>query len=359
MAFTAEYERWHLELSPKRAWNIFAGIVWGLACWTSLFEPAILVVLVILFNLIVRRKESGAFLISFGSVMLVALLLEGYHIFNVFGLSPELHQDLLNWLGTIGELYGTDFAVFINQMTLVLITLPFLAWGLLARGGDRRADLLMVLLTFILCVLTVYQKRWIYYANLGELFLIVRFCQVTPLHWTRLVVMVIFLAGLGDAIHNQYLRAASGAMGNQPSIELSVIARSIDQPGAILAPWWLSPGLLYFSGQPIVSGSSHCGISGIVDSAKFYTTTSWVDAEEILQKRQVRWIVVFDSPAVNYPILNNSRAILGLPPYNEDSPEADATVVQLLIKDQLVPTSFRLAGITPNFKLYEYVPGSG
>ena len=124
-----------------------------------------------------------------------------------------------------------------------------------------------------------------------------------------------------------------------------------------MAPWWLSPGLLYFSGQPIVSGSSHCGISGIVDSAKFYTATSWIDAERILQKRKVRWVVVMDDRAFVYPVLNVERSILGLPDYTEDSKtDADSTVWQILITGELVPRFLQLHAISPSFKLYEYVP---
>jgi hypothetical protein len=124
-----------------------------------------------------------------------------------------------------------------------------------------------------------------------------------------------------------------------------------------MAPWWLSPGLLYFSGQPIVSGSSHCGISGIVASAKFYTATSWVEAERILQERQVRWVVVWDDPVYEYPLVNSSRGILGLPPATDDDKAgADSTVAQILISDQSVPTAFHLRGVTPQLKLYEYVP---
>ena len=124
-----------------------------------------------------------------------------------------------------------------------------------------------------------------------------------------------------------------------------------------MAPWWLSPGLLYFSGQPIVSGSSHCGISGIVASAEFFSATSWVDAERILRERQVRWIVVFDDPIYEYPLLNTSRGILGLPDVTDEAKgDADSTVAQALISDQSLPTWLRLRGVTPQLKLYEYVP---
>jgi hypothetical protein len=144
---------------------------------------------------------------------------------------------------------------------------------------------------------------------------------------------------------------------NQPSAELARLAGSIDQPGGILAPWWLSPGLLYFSGQPIVSGSSHCGITGIVASAKFYTTTDWTEASRILKRRPVKWIVAYDDPGLIYPVLNSSAGILGLAPYTDDDKgDADATVAQVLSSDHMLPSNYRLRAVTPTLKLYEYVP---
>ncbi|MCE0523131.1 MAG: hypothetical protein LV480_09495 [Methylacidiphilales bacterium] len=370
MGFTAEYERWQIELTPKRAWNIFAGIVWGLACWTSLFEPAVVVGVLILFNLIARRRENIAFLASFGIVVLAMVLVEGGHIFtnlsNIYNLTPEYRQYALNWLGTIAEVRPVDFDAMVHRMTLVFLTLPFVAWGLWPRKNGNKTDALLILLTLLLVVLTALQVRWIYYASLGELFLIVRFFQVAPVRWTRLVVLVIFLAGLADAAYEQ-VEASAHAPVNQPSLQLAEISRAIDGPGGIMAPWWLSPGLLYFSGQPIVSGSSHCGISGIVASAKFFAADSWADAEQILKERKVRWIVIWDDESYEivgrdnedyeYPLLNASRGILGLPYIgDENKRDADSTVAQVLISDENLPTSFRLRGVTPQLKLYEYVP---
>jgi hypothetical protein len=247
-----------------------------------------------------------------------------------------------------------DFKSFMEQMTLIALTLPFVAWRLWIRTGDRKTDRFLVLLTAFLIILTVFQRRWIYYASLGELFLIVRYCQNSPFRWTRLVVMAIFLIGLADA---GYTQVGASRTVNQPSLQLARIARSIDEPGGIMAPWWLSPGLLYFSGQPIVSGSSHCGISGIVAGAKFFTATNWAEAERILRERQARWIVVFDDQAYVYPVLNVEREILGLPDYTEDSKaEADTTVWQILVADRYVPTSLRLRAVTDQFKLYKYEP---
>ena len=359
MGFTAEYERWQIELAPKHAWNIFAGIVWGLACWTSLFEPPVVLGCIVAFNLVVRRRESFAFLVSFGIVMLLALVLEGIHIYVP---PPEYHEALVRWLSTIAEVQPISFAGLMQRMTLILLVLPFLAWRLWPRAGGNRTDGLLILLTLLLIILTALQRRWLYYASLGELFLIARYCQMAPTQWFRQVVIGLFLVSMANVDYTE-IKANARSPANQPSLELAQISRAIDQPGGIMAPWWLSPGLLYFSGQPIVSGSSHCGIPGIVASAKFYTSTSWTEAKRLLDERKVRWVVVWDDQTIYngrqmvYPLLNSSLGILGQPYATDDAKgDADRTTAQLLNTDQYLPTCFRLRAVTSQLKLYEYVP---
>jgi hypothetical protein len=360
MGFTAEYERWQIELTPKRAWNIFAGVVWGLACWTSLFEPSVVVAVLILFNLAVRRRESFIFLVSFGVVVFLMILLEGGHIFsnifNIYHLTPEYREYAFNWLKTIAEVQPVSIAGMVTQMTLILLILPLVAWRLWPRASGNKTDALLIILTLILIILMALQSRWIYYAALGEIFLVARYCQTTPLRWTKVFVLVFFLIGLADADYEQII-AHPGAAQNQPSLEMAQISRGIDHPGGIMAPWWISPGLLYFSGQPIVSGSSHCGMTGIVDSAQFFAATSWEDAERILKQRQVRWIVVWDDERFELPVLNTSLEILGQPQVTYENPgNAGNTVVQMLIADRFLPTSIKLRSVSQHMKLYEYTP---
>jgi hypothetical protein len=356
LGLVAEYERWNFAAVPRKAWSLLAGLAWGLACWTSLFEPVLAVVVLVLFNLAVRRRESLVFGISFGAVMLVALLLEGVHIYVP---PPEYRDELKNWLETISEVRPLDFATFMQQMTAGLLLLPFAAWPLWSRESGSRTDRFLILLSALFIVLTVAQRRWIYYASLGELLLIVRFFQMAPRHWTRLVLLAIFLIGLVEA-DRRTLAEAKQAPPNQPSLQLLQVSNAIDSPGGVLAPWWLSPGLLYFSGQPIVTGSSHCGISGIVAGAQFYAATSWIDAERILRARRVRWVVVSDDPNYEFPLLNISRRILGLPVYTDDDAQAaDQSIAQILIADRFVPTWLQLRAVTSQLKLYEYTPNAG
>ncbi len=439
MGLTAEYERWQLELTPKRAWNIFAGLVWGLACWTSLFEPVIVAGSIIVFNLIARRRENPAFLTAFSVVLLIMSLLEGGHLLGNLHQIYHLRNSpyAMNWLRGIAEVVEVDFTGMIDRLSYVFLISPIVAWLLWPRQIGNKTDILLILLTALLTGLTWQQGRWSYYASLAGLFLIVRYCQaprsaegaslntsggiervvllaltapflywcvqigafpngvqllviglilalivlallpnewtayfsfgnplstggvgpVTPNFWMRLIIVVILFLGSGL---NDWEQVSDH--GNvppiQPSLQLVRISNSIDAPGGIMAPWWLSPGLLYFSGHPIVSGSSHEGISGIVASAEFYSTTSWLDAERILDRRKVRWVVMWDDPRLVYPVLSNSQRILGLPQATDQDPgDADSTVAQMLIEDRVVPTAFQLRAVVDQFKLYEYTPG--
>jgi hypothetical protein len=73
-----------------------------------------------------------------------------------------------------------------------------------------------------------------------------------------------------------------------------------------LAPWWLSPSIAYWSGQPGIAGSSHESLSGIEDSARFFISDNLQNAHEILTKREVAWVVTYDADRV----AANSSAIL-------------------------------------------------
>lgn len=384
IGLTAEFERWQAKGASERRWNIVAGLTWGFACWTSLFEPVLVVACLIAFNFASRRRENPVFLITFGWVMLAALLLEGVHVF----IPPaEYREDLTRWLATIAEVRPLDFHSLWVRLAGIVLLMPLVAWRLLKEPDDdyfsnlRMILVLLVLgpipvvawrvwhgvdrerlplffllcLTWLLTLLAFLQSRWIYYAALAELMVLARYCMVSPTRGSRVILLIIFLIG---ALYGTSLQLKGGRLvHNQPSVELARVATSIDQPGGILAPWWLSPGMLYFSGQPIVAGSSHCGISGIVASAQFYSTASWKMAEQILQERKVRWVMAYDDRHYEFPLLNSSRGILGEPMTTDDSPgDAPSTMAETLVADRFVPAQLHLRAVTEHLKLYEYVP---
>ena len=94
--------------------------------------------------------------------------------------------------------------------------------------------------------------------------------------------------------------------------ELALSLRSSDMH-PFIAPWWLSPSIAYWSGQPGVAGSSHESLSGIEDSARFFLSGDFQQACTILHKDTVAWVFAYDSERV----AQNSAAILNeaIPPH--------------------------------------------
>jgi len=98
------------------------------------------------------------------------------------------------------------------------------------------------------------------------------------------------------------------------SAQIRDLALSLRSPGSpevhpFLAPWWLSPSIAYWSGQPGIAGSSHEGLNGIEDSARFFVSEDLQKAREILEQRGVAWVFAYDSDRV----AQNSAAILNEP----------------------------------------------
>ena len=94
-------------------------------------------------------------------------------------------------------------------------------------------------------------------------------------------------------------------------MQLRELALELQSHGVhpFLAPWWLSPSIAYWSGQPGVAGSSHGSLNGIEDSARFFLSDDLPKAREILQNHRVAWVFSYDSDRV----AQTSAAILNQP----------------------------------------------
>src|SRR5262249_16924941 len=92
------------------------------------------------------------------------------------------------------------------------------------------------------------------------------------------------------------------------SVQSRELAPSLRSPDVhpFLAPWWLTPSIAYWSGQPGVAGSSHESLIGIEDSARFFLSDDLRRAREILQNHRVAWVCAYDSDRV----AQNSAGIL-------------------------------------------------
>jgi hypothetical protein len=109
-----------------------------------------------------------------------------------------------------------------------------------------------------------------------------------------------------------------------------------------LAPWWLSPSIADWSGQPGVTGSSHQSLEGIDESARFFLSENSQEEHEILEKRHVAWVFAYDSDRV----AQNSGAVL-----NEPLPLQP--LCRLLDRTpSRAPPFLTLSAQTAGFKLY-------
>jgi hypothetical protein len=123
--------------------------------------------------------------------------------------------------------------------------------------------------------------------------------------------------------------------------DLALSLRSLEVD-PFLAPWWFSPSIAYWSGQPGVAGSSHESLNGIEDSTRFFISEHLQEAREILQKHRVAWVFAYDWQRV----AQNSAAILN----ERVSPNPFCRVLDQTPSQ--APSSLILSGQTSACKLY-------
>ena len=337
-------------------WRVFAGACWGLALWTSLWEPLILLTLWTAVRRLNSMEPGGLpYWLPLVLIPLFGLLVDGWRLQGAALLADPF---VFQWMHTIGELKSAPWYFWLHLFPLGVVLLvlvwrhrravfpPPAAWW---RGTDPLVRSLGIL-TAVLIVLTLIQLRWSYWVPwMGTLWLMLVLRDLRA-PWLRMT--VIFLAVIPPAAWNFHeLRQMRP---DTALAEVREMAEAIDGEGAVLAPWWSSPALVYYSGNPAVAGSSHQSIRGIVDSAVFFTTDDFTLASAILEKRGVRWIAV-TWPQNTYP---NSLQIL----YGKDRPEkwpelAPARIVSIRLWNmQAVPKNFRLVYVSPDWKLFEFVP---
>ena len=308
----------------SRLWALTGGFAWGASLWVSLYEPLVLLGLVALLWLGFGRvsdwtRERRLGLLTMLCVGTAAFLIEGWRVTLP---DPTLRDAFTRWSQTIGELAHLDLrsGLLFRWLGWGIIALPFLVF--LNRREDRRALPLGLLIVAALG-LTIWQLRWGY-------FLALIFAMSLP--WLLVgfrkpwLVWCLFVASLwpvfedwderlfpdADAQKQSALQRHEGVLLRQVANQMR---SSETQP--FLAPWWLSPALAYWSGQPGVAGSSHQSLPGILDSARFYLADDHLAAGTILRERKVHWVVADEASRV----IHTSALLLGV-----DTPSARLAV---------------------------------
>jgi hypothetical protein len=318
----------------SRGWGIVSGAAWGLALWVSLYEPVVLLAAVVLLWLVFAPKQLWAPERRIGWAVLAGVLLLALAIdrWRIEMPGPALREAFARWQQTIGEMASLSWRspLLLRWLGLGVIAVPVLLF--LARRADRRSIPvgLLLIATFLL---TLWQIRWGYFLALVYAMSLPWQASLVRQRW---LVWAGLMASLWPMLRDWDQRlfptseAERGkALRRRELFLLREVASSIraEEQQGFLAPWWLSPALAYWSGQPGVAGSSHQSLPGIIDSSRFYLATDPAMAAEILRNRRVEWVVA-DEPS---RAISTSATLLDV-----ETPEN--TVAQTLFADpQQVP----------------------
>lgn len=332
------------------------GIAWALALWTSLFEPLVLLVAVIIIQClfdwrgILLRRPTWWICLAAGCAL--ALAIDGW-------TRPQIDPDTLpylrRWLAEIGELAGTGplrFTFWFGGWIWALPVTLFLASRYLKL--QRQPFVLLASITILLTALSFWYMRWgSLLAAACCLFAVPLLMSLPGRFWQPVVWFFLFVPVFVYYVHAWDVSAARSPYRDS---DLRLVAKNISPEGGILAPWWISPPLLYFSGAPIVASSSHESIAGNVDVARFFTQPDWRKCREILDRRKIRWVVT-DHPG---RVLSQAIRLLGLGNHTEEEAlrirGLDQTLAARLHGARAVPPMLKLRAAAGDFFLYEYVP---
>jgi hypothetical protein len=305
-----------------RALLITSAAAWAVAIWVSAYEPLILFLIVngttffasprALFS---RDRRAGWIL--FATIIAIAFAIERrVPSFAVFQFTGNLR----NWGSTIGELAHVSpmNPVWLNWCGFLLFVAPVLIWmrvTTLKNGafGGRALPIYVVLVATYF--LTVWQARWGYFFVL--IFALALPALLVPIKssaavWIAFVLsMFPILRDWDERLWPNEAQLASRMERRIESVQIHDLSLSLRSPEVhpFLAPWWLSPSIAYWAGQPGVAGSSHESLNGIEESARFFLSEDLQRAREILEKRHVAWVFAYDSDRV----AQNSAAILNEP----------------------------------------------
>lgn len=319
----------------RRGWGIAAGAGWGMGLWVSLYEPGILLLAALGVILLLRprslwARERWPGWGVFFAILLLATAVDGWHS-PIPG--PVVIRFFPNWARSLGELQPVPpFSSTFLRWSLALLPLsPFLlaatAWKKRGEGRGRCAGFWLALLA-ALFALTCWQARWGYFFALVFVLSLPLQLAAFSKRWVALALFAVSLLpvareweerlGWSEAGKVQLAARLEHRKENLALYDAAMRLRALaapdprrQEPGlriATLAPWWLSPALVYWSGQPSVGGSSHQSLPGTVDTARFYTTADWEEAKAILLRRRVGAVLAYQPERV----LENSVALLGL-----------------------------------------------
>jgi len=300
VALAAEADMW-----TGKDRSRLSAVAWALALWVSLFEPLILLTSILLLRFFARRLVlSRVPLVIFFAILLLGFLVDGFHV-------AAFDAHFANWSRNIGELGHGSVSVLFSWGGWLAIVAPF---GLLAGYLKKREPvyLLLCAMVVLLAGLTFMHLRWGYFFVIA---LAVSLPWLLPMArwkiagWGILILSLWPVAAYWDRtlFDEDTFRARAESVVDAVALRDAAIQIKGLPVRGVLAPWWFSPAIVWWSGQPCVAGSSHQSLPGIADTAEFFLSEG--SGREILEKRKAGYIFAYEPERV----ISNSAQILGRP----------------------------------------------
>jgi hypothetical protein len=336
---------WTLASVDSRAWSLVSGAAWGIALWVSLYEPLILLAVLFLVQVLCARKtflRRNRFFgwALCGGIVLLALLIERRLPFAW----PGNGQVFSNWAATIGELRPVwpNDPVWLRWTGLLLVLMPALLW--IAVRRTRAIPGFAAAFLAASFALTIWQARWAYFfALIFALSLPVCLSLIKNRIAGWILICVSLFPILKDWDEKVWPNDFQHSLiAERRADEIGWRQAAKQMNGPFLAPWWWSPAVAYWSGQPGVAGSSHEALPGIEQSARFFLAPDVETAKSILLKNKVAWVLAYDADRT----AANSAAILGV------SPPERALAVVLDRTPSQAPSFLQFSAQNPACKLF-------
>jgi hypothetical protein len=310
VALVADVEIW-----TRRAlgWRYVSAVAWALALWVSLFEPLILLAVVLLARWLCRgcllHEESkkttarvGPPVVFFG-ILAVALFIDGWR-------AAGFHPSFARWALNIGELRSAGWGgIFSWCGWLLALTPALLVWRWIQ--AKERLCWLWLALVVVTAGLSLYHARWGYFL---ALVFAMSLPWVLPTLRNPWLVWTVFLISLWPVAaewdrrlypSDEVFRARVENIADAVALREAALSLRDRPAGGVVAPWWFCPAIVWWGGQPCVGGTSHQSLPGIVESCEFYLAE--LPDPEFLQKRKVVYILVYEPER----LISNSEQILG------------------------------------------------
>jgi hypothetical protein len=289
------------------------------AIWVSAYEPLVLFLMLTATALLMNRRaifarDRRAGWILFAAIIAIAFATER-RVLSFAILQSNGH--FKNWASTIGELAHVSpmNPVWLNWCGYLLVITPILIWMSVRMPKDGAQGLRVAPFCVLLIatyLLTIWQARWGYFFVL--IFALALPALLAPIKssaavWIAFVLsMFPILRDWDERLWPNEAQLAGRVERQIESAQIRDLSLSLRSPEVdpFLAPWWLSPSIAYWSGQPGVAGSSHESLDGIEETARFFLSENLEQAQDILAKHRVAWVFAYDSDRV----AQNSAAVL-------------------------------------------------